>query len=136
MTKEITEHGFETYDYVGTEIAPFRSGCRFDVVGIKSRENIVKIMEVKSCRMDFLTDKKWQKYLQYATHFYFVAPTGAIYPDELPDGVGLIEFGALDLRNPFWNYTKRSTRLPKIDDKKHIKLLEAVIYSVNREKRK
>ena len=46
-------------------------------------------IEVKSCRTDFLTDRKWRDYLDYADQFYFaVAPD---FPVEmLPEGEGLI----------------------------------------------
>ena len=46
-------------------------------------------IEVKSCRADFLTDRKWRDYLDYADQFYFaVAPD---FPVELlPADEGLI----------------------------------------------
>lgn len=135
MTREIVRNGFETYDYVGTEVVPYRSGCRLDVVGVKSRDNIIKVMEVKSCRNDFVTDKKWKNYLQFANIFYFIAPHGAILPDELPAGIGLIEFGDLELSRPHWYVAKIGTRLHEIGDKQHIGVLEALLYSVNRDKR-
>jgi hypothetical protein len=135
ITREVAKRGFETYDYVGTEIRPRNSGCRFDIVGIKASENIVKIIEVKSCRTDFLSDKKWKNYLDYATHFYFAAPEGSIFPDELPDGIGLIEFrqGAYGPDN--MRCTKMAKRLHDVGYKQHIGILEALLYSVNRDKR-
>lgn len=47
--------------------------------------------EIKSCRSDFTSDKKWRNYLGRTDRFFFVAPIGVIKPSELEDGVGLIE---------------------------------------------
>lgn len=46
--------------------------------------------ETKISRSDFLSDGKWQNYLQYCNEFYFVAPQGIIDPRELPEEAGLI----------------------------------------------
>jgi hypothetical protein len=82
------------YAYVGNEFAPANSGVRFDVVGIARHTRQVRIYEVKSSRGDFLSDLKWERYLDYCTHFAFVAPAGAIQRWELARDVGLIEYGA------------------------------------------
>jgi len=84
---------------VATEFSPAGSGVRFDVVGIASRTRQVRIYEVKSSRGDFLSDRKWERYLEYCTHFAFVAPAGAIQRWELACEVGLIEYGSPSLRN-------------------------------------
>lgn len=52
--------------------------------------------EIKSCRADFLADKKWEKYLDYCHRLSFVTTEGAIKPDELPNGIGLYYL------NPLW----------------------------------
>jgi hypothetical protein len=82
------------YAYVANEFGPSDTGLRFDVVGIAKYTRQVRIYEVKSSRTDFLRDGKWEKYLDYCTHFSFVAPAGAIFRWELARGVGLIEYGA------------------------------------------
>jgi len=46
--------------------------------------------EIKVTRSDFLGDEKWHRYLEYCSHFSFVAPPGIIEKDELPKEVGLI----------------------------------------------
>lgn len=81
------------YPFVGSEFAPFDSGCRFDVVGVGRYTRQVRIYEVKSSRADYLADSKWQNYLPYCTHFAFVAPAGAIQKWELDRDIGLIEYG-------------------------------------------
>lgn len=135
ITRDVKRNGFKTYDYVGTEIQPYKCGCRFDIVGVKTRERTVKIIEVKSYREDFETDHKWEKYLDYATHFYFAAPAGIIHPEELPDAVGLIEYVNLDSGGTYMSYAKMCKKLHEIGDKQYIKVLEALVFSVNRDKR-
>jgi hypothetical protein len=64
------------------------SGRRIDLMALGRGGRLVAV-EVKSCRTDFLTDRKWQDYLAYADEFYFaVAPD---FPaDLLPAEEGLI----------------------------------------------
>lgn len=64
------------------------TGRRVDVMAI-GRDGRLVAVEVKSCRIDFLTDRKWRDYLDYADEFYFaVAPD---FPIELlPEDEGLI----------------------------------------------
>lgn len=50
----------------------------------------VRIVELKSCREDFTSDNKWQKYLDYCDYFYFMCPPDVIKREELPKNVGLI----------------------------------------------
>ncbi len=82
------------YAYIGNEFSPANTGLRFDVIGIAKYTRQVRIYEIKSSRGDFLADAKWEKYLDYCTHFSFVAPAGAIFRWELGREVGLIEYGA------------------------------------------
>ncbi|MDQ2857324.1 MAG: MmcB family DNA repair protein [Candidatus Eremiobacteraeota bacterium] len=82
------------YAYVGNEFAPAGTSLRFDVIGVAKYTRQVRIYEVKSSRSDFLCDAKWERYLDYCTHFSFVAPAGAIFGWELRRGVGLVEYGA------------------------------------------
>jgi hypothetical protein len=86
------------YSVVTTELSPSESGVRFDVVGIARHTRQVRIYEVKGSRGDFLRDSKWERYLPFCTHFAFVAPAGAIAKWELERGIGLIEYGAPQLR--------------------------------------
>lgn len=46
--------------------------------------------EIKVNRHDFLSDEKWQQYLDYCNRFSFVCPHGVIAPEEIPDNVGLL----------------------------------------------
>jgi len=64
------------------------TGRRLDLMAL-GRDGRLVAIEVKSCRVDFLTDRKWPDYLGFADQFYFA--TGPDFPhDILPDGEGLI----------------------------------------------
>lgn len=47
--------------------------------------------EVKVSRGDWLGDRKWEGYRELVNLLYLVAPKGLVKPDELPEGVGLME---------------------------------------------
>jgi hypothetical protein len=56
--------------------------------------------EVKVSRADFLSDvrsEKWKRYRRFSCRIWFAAPEQMIRPNELPEGVGLLEF-----RKPEW----------------------------------
>jgi hypothetical protein len=64
------------------------TGRRVDLMALGHDGRLVAV-EVKSCRTDFLTDRKWQGYLGYADQFYFAVAPG--FPCEvLPPDEGLI----------------------------------------------
>jgi hypothetical protein len=64
------------------------TGRRVDLMALGHDGRLVAV-EVKSCRADFLTDRKWQGYLGYADQFYFAVAPG--FPCELlPPDEGLI----------------------------------------------
>ena len=63
-------------------------GRRADVMAL-GPDGCFAIVEIKSCRQDFLTDRKWPDYLGYADRFYFAVMPG--FPEAiLPDEEGLI----------------------------------------------
>ena len=67
-----------------------RSGRRVDLIAIDSGGKIT-IVEVKSSRQDFISDRKWQEYPEWADRFYFAVAEG--FPRELlpgPDESGII----------------------------------------------
>ncbi|HVO13939.1 MAG TPA: MmcB family DNA repair protein [Alphaproteobacteria bacterium] len=70
------------------------NGRRADVIGL-DRDGRFVIVEVKSCAADFLSDGKWEDYLEYCDRYYFaVAPD---FPQELlPAGHGLIVADSFD----------------------------------------
>lgn len=63
---------------------------RFDALLINCRKQYIRGFEFKSSRADFLSDKKWHKYLKYCNTFSFVCPPDVIKKGELPKGVGLV----------------------------------------------
>ena len=67
---------------------PLGNGRRADLVAI-DRGATVTIVEVKSCRADFVADCKWQDYLDFCDRFYFAVDRD--FPQALlPAGEGLI----------------------------------------------
>jgi hypothetical protein len=75
------------------------TGRRVDVMGV-NRKNRIAIVEVKSSPADFLSDRKWQEYLEFCDLFYFAV--AADFPRALlPAEPGLIiadRFGGVVLR--------------------------------------
>lgn len=65
-----------------------KTGRRADVIALDPGGAVV-IVEVKSSRTDFLSDGKWQEYLDFCDRFYFAVPAG--FPqDLLPQDCGLM----------------------------------------------
>jgi hypothetical protein len=91
----------EALGYAALAEVGLPNGRRADLMALGPRGEIV-IVEVKSSREDYLTDRKWGEYLPYCDAFYFaVSPE---FPRELlPDEPGLIVadgFGGAVLRPP------------------------------------
>ena len=67
---------------------PLANGRRVDVIGLDRRGGL-HVVEIKSCRADFLADRKWTDYLEHCDFFYFAVaidfPAGL-----LPDAEGRI----------------------------------------------
>lgn len=70
-----------------TEFVPIR-GLRVDVISLSAKGEFW-IVECKSCRADFATDRKWQGYLDWCDR-YFWAVDSEFPSDLLPDDTGLI----------------------------------------------
>ncbi|MDX6751381.1 MmcB family DNA repair protein [Geminicoccaceae bacterium 1502E] len=67
---------------------PLPGGRRLDLLAL-ARDGRLVAVEIKSCREDFLSDAKWQLYLDHADAFYFAVP--ADFPAGLlPAEEGLI----------------------------------------------
>lgn len=67
-----------------------RSGRRVDIIAL-GRDGRITIVEVKSSRQDFLSDRKWPEYLEWGDRFFF-AVSDAFPRDILPadDRCGII----------------------------------------------
>ncbi|MEM0977502.1 MAG: MmcB family DNA repair protein [Pseudomonadota bacterium] len=76
------------FDFVSLlEFSPTR-GKRVDVAALGPKGEIW-VIECKSSRADFQTDKKWQDYIEWCDRFYFAVPSD--FPtDILPSDHGLI----------------------------------------------
>ncbi|MBU3030289.1 MmcB family DNA repair protein [Paracoccus sp. XHP0099] len=70
-----------------TEFVPVR-GLRVDLISLGPKGEIW-IVECKSCRADFIADRKWQGYLEWCDRYFWAVDE--VFPlDLLPDGTGLI----------------------------------------------
>ncbi|MCA0203242.1 MmcB family DNA repair protein [Pararhodobacter sp.] len=79
----LRSHDFACLD----EVVP-KPGLRVDVMALGPKGEIW-VVECKSCRADFTSDRKWQGYLDWCDRFFWAVPPD--FPVEiLPDGAGLI----------------------------------------------
>jgi hypothetical protein len=96
VRRHLREHDFCSL----TEFVPTR-GLRVDVIALGSKGE-VWVIECKSSREDFLTDKKWQGYLDWCDCFFWAVDPE--FPVELlPKETGLIladAYGAEIIRYP------------------------------------
>lgn len=73
--------------YSISEFVPAR-GLRVDVISVGAKGEIW-IVECKSCRSDFVGDRKWQGYLDWCDRFFWAVDVN--FPiDLLPDDTGVI----------------------------------------------
>jgi len=75
--------------HVSIAEAPLKSGRRADILAVHERTGEILIVEVKSCRADYLSDGKWREYLPWCDRFLFAVPPD-MDPDVLPRDEGLI----------------------------------------------
>ncbi|MEM6760180.1 MAG: MmcB family DNA repair protein [Pseudomonadota bacterium] len=75
------------------ELVPAR-GLRVDVMAL-GRKGEIWVVECKSSRADFMTDQKWQGYLDWCDRFFW-AVDAAFPVDLLPEDTGLILADAYD----------------------------------------
>ncbi len=77
-----------THDFVGLEEFVPERGKRVDVIAIGPKGEIW-VIECKSSRADFTSDRKWDGYLEWCDRFFWAVDTD--FPTELlPDDCGLI----------------------------------------------
>jgi len=83
VSRHLVSHGFVCIE----ELVPAR-GLRVDVMALGPKGE-VWVVECKSSRADYMSDAKWQGYLEWADRFFFAVVTD--FPTELlPDETGLI----------------------------------------------
>ncbi|MCU9850124.1 MmcB family DNA repair protein [Defluviimonas sp. WL0024] len=89
VCRHLLHHGFATVE----ELVP-APGLRVDVMALGPKGEIW-IVECKSSRTDFTSDRKWHNYLEWGDRFFWAVD--ADFPTELlPDGTGLILADAYD----------------------------------------
>ena len=83
VCRHLLDHGFVTVE----ELVPC-AGLRVDVMALGPKGEIW-IVECKSSRTDYISDRKWQGYLEWADRFFWAVDTE--FPvDLLPPETGLI----------------------------------------------
>ena len=82
------------HDFVTVEELVPAPGLRVDVMALGPKGEIW-VVECKSSRTDFTSDRKWQGYLDWCDR-YFWAVDEAFPTEILPDGTGLIVADAYD----------------------------------------
>lgn len=89
VCRHLLGHGFVTVE----ELVP-TNGLRVDVMALGPKGE-VWIVECKSSRADFASDRKWMNYLEWGDRFFWAV--GADFPtDILPQDHGLILADAYD----------------------------------------
>lgn len=83
VCRHLLGHGFVSV----VELVP-APGLRVDVMALGPRGE-VWIVECKSSRVDFTSDRKWQNYLEWSDRFFW-AVDDAFPTDLLPPGTGLM----------------------------------------------
>jgi len=83
-----------SHDFVSVEELTPTPGLRVDVMALGPKGEIW-VVECKSSRGDFQTDRKWQGYLEWCDR-YFWAVDAAFPVELLPDETGLIVADAYD----------------------------------------
>jgi hypothetical protein len=82
------------HDFVTVEEFVPAPGLRVDVLALGPRGELW-VVECKSGRADFVSDHKWQGYLEFCDRFFW-AVDEAFPTDLLPEGTGLIVADAYD----------------------------------------
>ncbi|PSL19995.1 MmcB family DNA repair protein [Shimia abyssi] len=89
VSRHLRSHGYVSIE----EFVPIR-GLRVDVMALGPKGELW-VVECKSSRADFQTDKKWQGYLEWCDRYFWAVDTA--FPTELlPEGTGLIMADAYD----------------------------------------
>ncbi|MCO4824186.1 MAG: MmcB family DNA repair protein [Amylibacter sp.] len=89
-----TARHLRQHDFICLEEFVPTSGLRVDLMAIGPKSEIW-VVECKSSRADFMSDNKWQGYLEWCDRFFWSVPPD--FPTELlPNDTGLIIADAYD----------------------------------------
>ena len=89
-----TARHLRRHNYICLEEFVPTSGLRVDLIALGPKSEIW-VVECKSFRADFMSDNKWQGYLEWCDRFFWSVPPD--FPiDLLPENTGLIVADAYD----------------------------------------
>lgn len=105
-----------------------------DVLALNYRTGKMVALEIKRSRSDFKREirnyDKTETWASRADEFYFVAPADLIMPDEIPDGLGLIEVKLIHYQHGPDEYqcrVKVRPRRRKIEDGVRLKVFGRIL---------
>jgi len=103
----ITLFEFTVNDLTYTGRKRRKPRLRFDAIAFNpfrvGTTSPIRVLEMKSSRRDFLSDKKWRGYVPYSSQFGFICRAGVILPHDLPKGIGLFYIeGAKIVKQAEW----------------------------------
>lgn len=107
---------------------PLPDGRRADLVALAS-DGAVRIVEIKSSRADFRSDKKWIAYPMFCDRFYFAVPAG-LDASGFPADAGLITAdghgGAIEREAPFCKLAPPARR-PSVSTPRPLAMISSLI---------
>jgi len=123
-------------DIVANEVKFKNNRCIADTVGINLKRKEVRIIEAKATREDFFRDKKLfdeHSYFFHAHYSYIICPQNLIFPEETPQGYGLLwlddENKVNVVKKPLKNDGKLHTRFDTILKRTVRRLSNELLYS-------
>ena len=93
LQEDLSDFFKERGDLTYTEIALGGTDIRADLIAMtpyRYNSKDIRLYEVKFTRGAWLSDKKYQKYLDYCNRMYIACPKGLIKKSEVPEEMGLI----------------------------------------------
>lgn len=101
ITAALKERHKKRGDYFASQVKMGQAGSKIlDAIAIPVTWSPITVIgyEIKVSKSDFRNDQKYPHYMSTCNLFYFVVPKGLIESNEVPEGVGILEFSNGNLR--------------------------------------
>ena len=95
-----------------------RGRKRLDLLCMNMKREFVGV-EVKSCRADYISDKKWHTYLPYVNKLYFMLPPKAIkskFFDKVVEDTKPLGVGIMSISDNGYVYIVQNAKRRDLDD--------------------